>query len=131
MMTGAGVEIFYDGSCPICRHEIRLLRRLDRRARLRFVDIAAEGFDASTVGVSWQALMDRVHGRLPDGTLVEGVEVFRRAYASVGLAPLVALTRLPGVAPLLDAGYRWFARNRHRLGGGARCDVSSHRPGAQ
>jgi predicted DCC family thiol-disulfide oxidoreductase YuxK len=111
------VEVFYDGHCPLCMREIRMLRRLDRRERIRFVDIAAEGFDTAAVGVTWEALMERIHGRLPDGTLVEGVEVFRRLYTAVGLSPLVALTRLPGVAGLLDLAYRLFAKNRLRLTG--------------
>jgi predicted DCC family thiol-disulfide oxidoreductase YuxK len=111
------LELFYDGACPLCRREVRLLRARDRRQRLRFVDISAEGFDAASVGVTWARMMDRIHGRLPDGTLVEGVEVFRRAYASIGFGPLVALTRLPGVAQLLDVAYRVFARNRLRLTG--------------
>jgi predicted DCC family thiol-disulfide oxidoreductase YuxK len=121
-------EVFYDGECPLCLREIRMLQRLDRRARLGFVDIAAAGFDAAAIGMTQQALMARIHGRLPDGTLVEGVEVFRRLYGAVGFAPLVALTRIPGVSHLLDAGYRLFARNRLRLTGrcadGA-CEVSS------
>jgi predicted DCC family thiol-disulfide oxidoreductase YuxK len=64
--------------------------------------------------------MARIHGRAKNGEMVEGVEVFRRLYAAVGFAPLVALTRLRPVAALLDAGYRWFAKNRLRLTG--RCD---------
>ena len=59
--------------------------------------------------------MDRIHGRLPEGTLVEGVEVFRRLYATVSFGPLVALTRLPGVTQLLDIAYHAFAKNRLRL----------------
>jgi len=62
-------------------------------------------------------LIGLFRARMPDGTLVEGVEVFRRLYAAVGFGPLVALTRLPGVAQLLDLGYRWFAKNRLRLTG--------------
>ncbi len=50
-----------------------------------------------------------------DRELVEGVEVFRRLYAAVGFGPVVALTRLPGVRGALDAGYRWFAKNRQSL----------------
>jgi predicted DCC family thiol-disulfide oxidoreductase YuxK len=111
------IEVFYDGACPLCMREIRMLRGRDRRRRVRFVDIAANGFDAASVGLTWEALMDRIHGRLPDGTLVEGVEVFRRLYAAVGFGPLVALTRLPGVTQLLDVAYRSFARNRLRLTG--------------
>ena len=61
--------------------------------------------------------MDRIHGRLPDGTLVKGVEVFRHLYTAVGFGVLVAPTRLPGIAQLLDLGYRLFAKNRLRLTG--------------
>ena len=111
------IEVFFDGACPLCMREIRMLQRRDRRQRIRFVDIAADGFDAASIGLPWETLMDRIHGRLPDGTLVEGVEVFRRLYAAVGFAPLVALTRLPGIRQLLDVAYRTFAKNRLRLTG--------------
>ena len=111
------IEVFYDGACPLCMREIRMLQGRDRRQRIRFVDIAADGFDAASLGLSWKTLMGRIHGRLPDGTLVEGVEVFRRLYAAVGFGPLVALTRLPGVRQLLDLAYRVFAKNRLRLTG--------------
>lgn len=111
------IEAYYDGACPVCSREVDLLRRLDRRGRLRFTDIAAEGFDAAAVGVPLADLMDRIHARLPDGTLVQGVEVFRHLYQAVGYRWLVALTRLPGVSQLLDLAYRAFARNRLRLTG--------------
>ena len=114
------IEVFYDGACPLCMREIRMLQGRDRSQRIRFVDIAADGFDAASLGLTWKALMDRIHGRLPDGTLVEGVEVVRRLYAAVGFGRLVALTRLPGVRQLLDLAYRVFAKNRLRLTG--RCE---------
>jgi predicted DCC family thiol-disulfide oxidoreductase YuxK len=120
-MSDFDVEVFHDGDCPLCAREIALLRRLDRgRGRIRFTDIAAADFDAAAVGTTWRALMDRIHGRLPDGSLIEGVEVFRRLYTAVGFGPLVALTRLPGVSHLIDLAYDRFARNRLRLTG--RCD---------
>ena len=115
--TAFEIEVFYDGGCPLCTREADLLRRLDRKGRIRFADITAEGFDAASVGVPWAALMDRIHGRLADGTLVEGVEVFRRLYTAVGYGALVAPTRLPGIAHLLDLAYRLFAKNRLRLTG--------------
>jgi predicted DCC family thiol-disulfide oxidoreductase YuxK len=111
------VEVFFDGECPLCTREVDLLRRLDRRHRICFTDIAAADFDAARVGLTQAALMGRIHARLPSGALIEGVEVFRRLYAAVGFGPLVALTRLPGVSAVLDAGYTWFARNRLRLTG--------------
>jgi len=116
-MTDSDIEVFHDGHCPLCTREMRFLRGLDRRGRIRFTDVAAPEFDASSVGIAWEALMDRIHARLPDGTLLEGLEVLRQLYTAVGWARLVAVTRLPGVAQLLDLGYRWFARNRLRLTG--------------
>lgn len=111
------VEVFYDGECPLCMREIRMLRRLDRRGKIAFTDIAAVGFDPGALGLDMGRMMDRIRGRLPDGTLIEGVEVFRRLYAAVGFGPLVALTRLPGISALLDAAYTLFAKNRLRLTG--------------
>jgi predicted DCC family thiol-disulfide oxidoreductase YuxK len=120
-MSDHEVEIFYDGECPLCAREVNMLRRLDRRTRILLTDIAAPGFDASALGLTQAALMDSIHGRLPDGRVIEGVEVFRRAYQAIGLRPLVALTRLPGVRQSLDAAYRVFAKNRLRLTG--RCSA--------
>ncbi len=117
------VEVFFDGDCPLCTKEVAFVRRLDRRARVRFTDIAALGFDARDIGRTQADLMARIQGRLPDGTFIEGVEVFRRMYAAAGLAPLVALTRIPGISQLLDLVYRWFAKNRLRLTG--RCDATT------
>jgi predicted DCC family thiol-disulfide oxidoreductase YuxK len=111
------IEVFHDGACPLCAREIKMLRRLDRAQRIRFTDIAAQGFDAASTGMSWAALMRRIVGRLPDGTFVEGVEVFRRLYAAVGFGALVSVSRWPGVAQLLELGYRAFAANRLRLTG--------------
>jgi len=117
MNEGKLVEVFFDGDCPLCIREVNLLRRLDRRGRVQFTDIAAPDFVAAVTPEEHADFMARIRGRLPDGTMIEGVEVFRRLYAAVGFGALVALTRLPGVSQMLDLGYRVFARNRLRLTG--------------
>lgn len=114
------VEVFYDGACPLCMREIRALRRRDRLGHIRFSDISAVDFDGGGTGLTRATLMRRLHGRLPDGRSIEGVEVFRRLYAAVGFRRLARLSRLPGIAWLLDATYALFARNRLRLTG--RCE---------
>ena len=119
----ADVRILFDGECPLCAREVALLRRLDRgRGRIDFEDIAAPGFDAARYGRTHAELMARIHGVVPGERVIEGVEVFRRAYAAVGLGWLVAPTRWPLLRPIADAAYRWFARNRLRLTGRAACD---------
>jgi predicted DCC family thiol-disulfide oxidoreductase YuxK len=119
-MTDAAVPfcVLIDGACPLCRREAALLRRLDRgRDRLRLQDITDRAFDPARVGRSRDELMGAIHGVMPDGTIITGMEVFRRAYAAVGLGWLLAPTRWPGLRPLFDRAYRWFARNRLRLTG--------------
>lgn len=111
------IEVFFDGDCPLCIREINMLRRLDRRCRIRFTDISAADFDPSACSRSLDTLMARIHGRLPDGRWLEGVEVFRRLYAAVGFGWLVWLTRIPGVSHLLELCYHLFARNRLRWTG--------------
>ena len=111
------VEVFFDGECPLCVREIRLLRRLDKAARIRFTDIQAAGFNLADVGLTHAALMRHIHGRLATGRIIQGVEVFRQLYSAVGFRRLVAATRWPGVRQLLDAAYSLFARNRLRLTG--------------
>lgn len=122
----AEITVLFDGECPLCAREVAALRRLDRgRGRIAFDDIAAPGFDAARYGRRHDELMARIHGALPDGRLVEGVEVFRRAYTAVGLGWALAWTAWPALRPLADAGYRWFARNRLRLTGRAAHDCAS------
>ena len=116
-------EVFFDGDCPLCLREIKLLRLMDRKKRIVFTDISDASFSPESIGKSMDELMARIHGRLPDGTLIEGVDVFRHLYSAVGLRPLVAITRLPGITKMLDLGYVWFAKNRLKITG--RCQNES------
>ncbi|MDZ4849898.1 MAG: DUF393 domain-containing protein [Pirellulaceae bacterium] len=116
------VEVFYDGDCPLCIREIKLLRWLDRKQRIRFTDIAAADFNATDFGKTRADFMNEILGRLPDknGNPVQwiiGVEVFRQLYNAVGFGILVWPTRLPLVSHALNFGYRVFAKNRLRLTG--------------
>jgi predicted DCC family thiol-disulfide oxidoreductase YuxK len=121
------ITVLYDGLCPLCAREIHMLERLDRRrGKIRFEDISADDFDPSVYGLDSWSVMARMHGVLRDGRIVEGVEVFRRAYAAVGLGWLVAPTRWPGLRQLADAGYRVFARNRLRWTGRAPACETEH-----
>ena len=115
--TSWDVEVFFDGDCPLCVREIAMLRKLDRKHRIRFTDIADKSFDATTIGTDYASLMSRIQGRLADGTWIEGVEVFRRLYTAVGFGPLIAITRVPGISHAMNAAYTLFAKNRLKLTG--------------
>jgi len=117
-MNAWRIKVLYDGACPLCRREADLWRWLDRgRGRIGLEDVGSPDFDATKYGLTHEQAMGQIHGILPSGAVVCGMEVFRRAYAAVGLGWLLAATSWPLLRPLFDRGYRWFARNRLRLTG--------------
>ncbi len=117
------ITILVDEECPLCRREAALWRRLDRgRNRIAMEDITAPGFDPSRYGLTYRDVMGEIHGILPSGEVVRGMEVFRRAYSAVGWGWLTAPTDWPILRQLFDRAYDWFARNRLRMTGqGSRC----------
>jgi predicted DCC family thiol-disulfide oxidoreductase YuxK len=123
--SGEELELFFDGDCPLCRREVAMMQRLDRRKRILFTDIAAPGFEPAPLGRDRATLVASIHARLPDGTFVTGVEAFRRAYAALGLGPLVAFSRWPVVSGIAERAYALFARNRLRWTGRCTVDVCS------
>jgi predicted DCC family thiol-disulfide oxidoreductase YuxK len=121
------IRVLFDGECPLCKREIAMLEKLDRgRGQIDLEDISKADFDPTPYGVHSDDLMARIHGVLPDGRIVEGLEVFRRVYAAVGLGWLLAPTRWPLLRELSEAGYRIFARNRLRWTGRADACESGH-----
>ena len=109
------LTLFYDAACPVCSLEMDHLRERDRYGWLRFVDIAAPGFDAAEYGTTAAAMDAEIHGLAADGTMLRGVEVLRLAYDAVGLGWVLEPTGWAPLRPLFDAGYRVFARHRRRI----------------
>jgi predicted DCC family thiol-disulfide oxidoreductase YuxK len=102
------VTVYYDGSCALCRSEIDVYRRSDPEGRVRFEDVAGRTDDPAT-DLTRADAMARFHVRLADGTLVSGAQGFIRLWESLpGWRVLSRVARLPGVAQLLELGYRAF-----------------------
>jgi len=117
------LTLLYDGACPICRREVAFLARRDSAAQLRFVDIAAAGFEPRAWGRA-QGLADfpdaaaldaRIHAVTAAREIVVGLDVFRLAWRAVGLGRLASITGWPLLRPLAERAYLAFARNRHGL----------------
>jgi len=117
------LEAFYDEACPLCKSEVKFIRRLDSQHKILFTNIADPQFNATSYGKTIDQLMNEMHARLSDGSWITGVEVFRRIYSAVGFRWLVSATRMPGLCQLLDILYYVFARNRLRLTG--RCHLKN------
>lgn len=104
--------MLYDGLCPLCAHEVRMLRRHDLRRRVAFEDIAAPGFDPARYGLTFPAVIGQMHAVLADGRVVRGVDVFVHVYRAVGWKTLASVLSFGPTRPLVDAAYRLFARIR-------------------
>jgi predicted DCC family thiol-disulfide oxidoreductase YuxK len=96
----APLTIMIDGLCPLCKREGAMLMRMDRgRGLIRLLDITAPDFDASSYGLTSDQVMGSIHALTPQGTIVNGMEVFRLAYARLGWGWLWAPTAGPSSSP--------------------------------
>jgi predicted DCC family thiol-disulfide oxidoreductase YuxK len=119
----AELTILYDGACPLCVREVRFLGDRDRRRhpgapRLAFVDIDNIDYDpAAHGGIGYREAMGRIHAIGASGEVLQDVDVFRCAYALIGLGWLYAPTGWPLLAPLVNALYAIWASARLRITG--------------
>jgi predicted DCC family thiol-disulfide oxidoreductase YuxK len=107
------LTVWYDGGCPLCLREIALMRRLDRRGRLRFVDVSD---DTSNCPLDRGDLLARFHVSDPQGRFYSGAAAFAAMWRAIPLLrPLGLLALLPGATWLLERLYRAFLRVRPTL----------------
>jgi predicted DCC family thiol-disulfide oxidoreductase YuxK len=107
------LTIWFDGSCPLCRREIALMRRLDLRGAIDFVDVG----EAAAAGcpVDRAELLARFHAR-ENGQLLSGAAAFAAMWRAIPLLrPLGLAARNRFVLALLERSYRAFLRFRPRL----------------
>ena len=113
------IKLLYDGECPLCLREVNFLQKRDAgRGLVQFVDIADENYQPEHQGgVDFETAMGRIHGVLPDGTVVKDIEVFRRVYEALGMGWVYAVTKLPIVGAIADWIYGLWADRRLALTG--------------
>ena len=113
------IKLLYDGECPLCVREVKFLRKRDAgRGIVNFVDIADLNYNPeANAGVDFATAMGRIHGILPDGTVIKNVEVFRRVYEELGMGWVYAITKLPAIAKIANIIYGIWADWRLQLTG--------------
>lgn len=113
------VRVLYDGECPLCVKEINMLKNRDKgQDKISFVNIATPEYDPEDYeGITYGKAMGRIQGLLPDGTVIEGVEVFRRCYDAVGLGWVYGLTSLKPIERIVNVAYNVWAKYRLPLTG--------------
>ncbi|MCD6436681.1 thiol-disulfide oxidoreductase DCC family protein [Vreelandella alkaliphila] len=110
------VTLYHDGHCPFCRVEVAWLAKHRHQERVTLVDIQSSDFNAADVGRRFDDMMGLLHVKDSQGNWHIGMDASRALYAVLGYRWLVWLSCLPGLRGVMDAGYRFFARRRVRLG---------------
>jgi predicted DCC family thiol-disulfide oxidoreductase YuxK len=106
------LTVWYDGGCPLCLREIALMRRLDRRSAISFVDVANGQADCP---IDRSLLLARFHAR-QDGVIYSGAAAFAAMWRVIPLLrPLGLVARNPVILRGLERLYLYFLRVRPRL----------------
>lgn len=106
------LEVWFDGGCPLCRREIALMRRLDRRGAIAFTDVA-DGSGACPIDRA--ALLARFHAR-EAGVMLSGAAAFAAMWRAIPvLRPVGLAARNRAVLGVLERLYVAFLRIRPAL----------------
>jgi predicted DCC family thiol-disulfide oxidoreductase YuxK len=108
------LEVWYDGACPLCIREIALMRRLDRRGAIDFVDVSTPG---GSCPIDRKTLLARFHAR-ENGVMLSGAAAFAAMWRAIPLLrPLGLIARWKPVLALLERAYLRFLKIRPHLQG--------------
>lgn len=113
----AQVTVWFDGACPLCIREIALMRRLDRRGAISFIDASREdgASEDASCPIDRADLLAKFHAR-ENGQLLSGAAAFAAMWRAIlVLRPFGLLARRPWALKALDALYRRFLRVRPKL----------------
>lgn len=106
------LEVWFDGGCPLCRREIALMRRLDRRGAITFTDVS-DGQGACPIDRA--DLLARFHAR-EAGVMLSGAAAFAAMWRAIPLLrPLGLMARNKTLLTLLERLYVVFLRIRPGL----------------
>jgi predicted DCC family thiol-disulfide oxidoreductase YuxK len=106
------VLVWFDGGCPLCRREIALMRRLDRRHAIAFLDVGRED---AVCPIDRAALLMRFHA-LENGRMLSGAAAFAAMWRAIPwLRPLGLAARHPRVLATLENLYCRFLKLRPKL----------------
>lgn len=109
VLPATEVTVWYDSECPLCVREIALMRRLDRRRAIDFVNLQAAG----DCPVDREQLLARFHAQERGEPVVSGAAAFAAMWRAIPvLRPLGLLARIKPVLWLLERAYIGFLRIR-------------------
>jgi predicted DCC family thiol-disulfide oxidoreductase YuxK len=120
---GRPYTLVYDGTCKVCGRLVGVLVRWDRGSRLlEIVPSQLPGVQARFPWIPARAYLESLQLVGPGGRTWQGAAAIERLLDILPRGRLISwIFHLPFVRVLADRFYRWFARNRYKLGCGEHC----------
>ncbi|WLH37970.1 DUF393 domain-containing protein [Pseudomonas sp. FP2196] len=109
------LTLYFDGECPLCAREIKLLRQHAVETRLCFIDLSHEDFDPAALGFTLKQMQSSLHARFDDGRWVKGLDATLWSWRAAGLGVWVAPLSWRLTRPLFAIAYRLFCHLRPHL----------------
>jgi predicted DCC family thiol-disulfide oxidoreductase YuxK len=122
---GRAYTVIYDGHCKVCGKMVKLLKKWDRHRELEIIPSQTPGLQARFPWIPPRAYLESVQVvRTRDGKTWQAAAAFEQLLKVLPKGRLISwLFKIPFVRPLADRFYKWFARNRYRMGCGEHCAV--------
>lgn len=109
------VEVYFDGSCPMCRREIAVYQNVTPDQPIAWVDVS-KADTSLPQGQTREQLMARFHTRTAQGELLSGAAAFVHVWAQLpGWRVLAWLAKVPGMLWLMEKAYTGFLPVRPKI----------------
>ena len=109
--------VVYDGFCKVCNRLVKLLRKWDRTQQLEIVASQQSGVQPRFPWIPARAYTESVQLIAANGRTWQGAAAIEQLLHILPKGMLIGwLFKIPYVRVLADRFYKWFARNRYRLG---------------
>lgn len=114
--------VVYDGNCKVCGRLVKLLDKWDRKRVLEVIPSQTPGVQARFPWIPARAYTESVQLIGPGGRTWQGAAAIEQLLDVLPKGKLLSwIFSIPFVRPLAEKFYRWFARNRYRMGCGEHC----------
>ena len=119
---GRPYTVVYDGTCKVCVPLAKLLVKWDRKHVLEVVPSQQPGVMARFPWIPPTAYAQALQLVGPGGRTWQGAAAIEQLLDVLPKGRLISwIFSIPGVRRLADRFYKWFARNRYKLGCGKHC----------
>jgi len=107
------ITVLYDGDCPMCTFQMRLLTWLDWFDRIEFLPIKDPQAAVIAPDLTRGDLMEAIHCITSTGKVHRGARCIRFLGMRLPLlVPLSLFLWIPGVIWVAEKIYMWISRNR-------------------